>query len=68
MANEAFRLARCEGRLAEGADVMEEAFNRWPALRDENEYWGPSLAKGNRRLKRVGENGPCRSLYPMWRS
>ncbi|MBS1819342.1 MAG: serine/threonine protein kinase [Acidobacteria bacterium] len=38
MATDAVRLAREKGRLAEAADLMEEAFNKWPDLRDEYEY------------------------------
>jgi serine/threonine-protein kinase len=34
---DALRLAS-EGRLADAADLMEEAFNRWPELRDRYEY------------------------------
>lgn len=33
----AFSLVRSTGRLGEAADVLEEAFNRWPALRSEYE-------------------------------
>lgn len=38
MAKKALGLARGSGRLAEAADLMEEAFNKWPELRDEYEY------------------------------
>jgi len=38
MARKALALARGSGRLAEAADLMEEAFNKWPELRDEYEY------------------------------
>lgn len=38
MAKKALSLARGSGRLAEAADLMEEAFNKWPELRDEYEY------------------------------
>jgi eukaryotic-like serine/threonine-protein kinase len=38
MAANSLRLAREKGRLAEAADLMEEAFNKWPDLRDEYEY------------------------------
>lgn len=38
MADRATRLAREAGRLNEAADLMEEAFNRWPELRGEYEY------------------------------
>jgi serine/threonine-protein kinase len=33
----ALSLARSTGRLAEAADILEEAFNKWPALRPEYE-------------------------------
>jgi eukaryotic-like serine/threonine-protein kinase len=38
MARQAVQLAREKGRLAEAADLMEEAFNKWPDLRHEYEY------------------------------
>lgn len=38
MASEALKLAQQAGRLVEAADLMEEAFNRWPELRDEYEF------------------------------
>lgn len=38
MARKALALARGSGRLVEAADMMEEAFNKWPELRDEYEY------------------------------
>lgn len=37
-AAEAVRLAKERGRLAEAADLMEEAFNKWPDLRERYEY------------------------------
>lgn len=33
----AFSMARNDGRLREAADILEEAFNKWPALRSEYE-------------------------------
>jgi serine/threonine-protein kinase len=39
MLERAFDLARKQHKLAEAADLMEEAFNRSPALRDDHEYW-----------------------------
>lgn len=36
LADQALRIARQRGRLAEAADLMEEAFNKLPALRDEH--------------------------------
>ena len=38
MAKKAFNLARHAGQLMEAADLMEEAFNKAPELRDEYEY------------------------------
>lgn len=38
MAERALVLARGGGRLAEAADMMEEAFNKWPDLRKSYEY------------------------------
>lgn len=38
MVDRAFKLARQAGKLSEAADIMEEAFNKWPELRDEYEY------------------------------
>lgn len=38
MARKAVELARGSGRLAEAADLMEEAFNKWPDLREQYEY------------------------------
>lgn len=38
MANEALKLSRVPGKLIDAADMMEEAFNKWPALRNEHEY------------------------------
>ena len=38
MATQAIRLARQGGKLMEAADLMEEACNRWPGLREEHEY------------------------------
>jgi serine/threonine protein kinase len=38
MASDAVRLARDKGRLCEAADLMEEALNKWPDLRDEYGY------------------------------
>ncbi len=38
MAVEALKLSRKPGRLGEAADLMEEAFNKNPTLRDEYEY------------------------------
>jgi serine/threonine-protein kinase len=37
MARDALALARDSGRLSEAADLMEEAFNRWPDLRQQYE-------------------------------
>jgi serine/threonine-protein kinase len=37
MARDALALARDSGRLSEAADLMEEAFNRWPDLRHQYE-------------------------------
>ena len=39
MVQSAFDLARKQGKLAEAADLLEESFNRSPALREDNEYW-----------------------------
>ena len=38
ISREAIELARQAGKLVEAADLMEEAFNKWPALRDKHEY------------------------------
>jgi serine/threonine protein kinase len=38
LAARAIKLARDFGKLAEAADVMEEACNKWPALREQYEY------------------------------
>jgi serine/threonine protein kinase len=38
MAVEAMKLARQDGKLFEAADLMEEAFNKWPDLREQHEY------------------------------
>jgi serine/threonine-protein kinase len=38
MASRAVELARDFGKLAEAADLMEEACNKWPALREQYEY------------------------------
>jgi len=38
MVERAVKLAREAGRLMEAADLMEEAFNKWPGLRDRYEY------------------------------
>ena len=38
MAERALGMAREAGQLIEAADLMEEAFNQWPQLRDEYEY------------------------------
>ncbi|MGO4884405.1 MAG: serine/threonine-protein kinase [Bryobacteraceae bacterium] len=46
MADRAFELARQQGNLAEAADLLEESFNRWPALRDELDYWVKLWRKG----------------------
>jgi serine/threonine-protein kinase len=37
LASQAVALSRQRNRLNEAADLMEEAFNKWPALRDEYE-------------------------------
>ena len=37
MAMQAVQLSRQRGKLTEAADLMEEAFNRWPELREEYE-------------------------------
>ncbi|HUP65887.1 MAG TPA: serine/threonine-protein kinase [Thermoanaerobaculia bacterium] len=37
MARQAVKLSRQSGQLSEAADLMEEAFNKWPALREEYE-------------------------------
>jgi eukaryotic-like serine/threonine-protein kinase len=37
MVAESFKLARGSGRLQEAADLMEEAFNKWPELRERHE-------------------------------
>ena len=38
IAGDAVRLARERARLADAADLMEEAFNKWPDLRGEYQY------------------------------
>jgi len=38
MADKAVKLARDFGKLTEAADIMEEACNKWPALREQYEY------------------------------
>jgi serine/threonine-protein kinase len=38
MSGQALQLARQAGHLKEAADLMEEAFNKWPALRERYEY------------------------------
>jgi len=38
MSKDAIKLARQAGKLVEAADLMEEAFNKWPSLRDKHEY------------------------------
>jgi eukaryotic-like serine/threonine-protein kinase len=38
MATQAVALSRQVGKLVEAADLMEEAFNKFPDLRDEYEY------------------------------
>jgi serine/threonine-protein kinase len=38
MARQAVELARQAARLKEAADTMEEAFNKWPSLRERYEY------------------------------
>jgi serine/threonine-protein kinase len=38
MAERALEMTREAGQLIEAADLMEEAFNQWPQLRDEYEY------------------------------
>jgi serine/threonine-protein kinase len=38
MAAQAITLARQAGQLTEAADLMEEAFNKWPELREQHEY------------------------------
>jgi serine/threonine-protein kinase len=38
MARQALELSRQVGRLKEAADLMEEAFNKWPPLRERHEY------------------------------
>ena len=37
MANHALEIARRDGKLLEAADIMEEAFNKWPDLRNRYE-------------------------------
>jgi hypothetical protein len=39
MAEQAFEMARKQGKLAEAADLLEESFNRSPEQREEHEYW-----------------------------
>jgi tetratricopeptide (TPR) repeat protein len=41
-----FDLARREGRLAEAADLLEKAMDRFPELRESNEYWARTWRKG----------------------
>lgn len=38
MVARAIRLSRQAGKLTEAADLMEEAFNKWPELREQHEY------------------------------
>ncbi|MBW2740480.1 MAG: hypothetical protein JRE64_16910 [Deltaproteobacteria bacterium] len=38
MAEQARRMTRQGLKFNEAADIMEEAFNKWPALRDEYGY------------------------------
>jgi serine/threonine-protein kinase len=38
MAADALKMSRFVGKLNEAADLMEEAFNKWPKLREEYEY------------------------------
>jgi serine/threonine-protein kinase len=38
MASQAIKISRRPGKLTEAADMMEEAFNKWPELRSEYEY------------------------------
>lgn len=38
MAKQALDLSRHAGRLKEAADILEEAFNKWPSLRERYEY------------------------------
>jgi serine/threonine-protein kinase len=38
MAAQAVQLSRQAGRLRDAADLMEEAFNKWPDLREQYEY------------------------------
>ena len=38
MATQAVTLSRQAGKLADAADLMEEAFNKWPDLRERYEY------------------------------
>lgn len=38
MASDAVRLAQSFGKLSEAADMMEEACNNWPSLREKYEY------------------------------
>lgn len=37
MIDKAYKLSRQPGKLSEAADIMEEAFNKWPELREEYE-------------------------------
>jgi serine/threonine-protein kinase len=46
LAARAVELSREHGRLSEAADLMEESFSHWPALRDEMEYWVKLWRKG----------------------
>lgn len=38
MVTQAIKLSRQPGKLAEASDMMEEAFNKWPDLREQYEY------------------------------
>jgi serine/threonine-protein kinase len=46
MAEYALKMSRQHRQLSEAADMMEEAFNRWPDLREEMEYWVKLWRKG----------------------
>ena len=46
MIKDAIQLSRQMTRLAEAADMMEEAFNKWPHLREEHEYYVKLWRKG----------------------
>jgi len=37
-AGQALKLAQEAGKLLEAADLMEEAFNKWPAIRNRYEH------------------------------